>query len=572
MEMLKNIKVRVKFLIAFLIIILISAGSNYLSLSKLKVINDNEKISDHNVEELVRLANLEKNLLEVRGDLQAIAYNIDSQANENYFKNIKSLFNDSDRLISEYENSEFDYLEGEEKVFNVLKTNYNQYKVNAESIIESRKSGKDEIAQQQYGKSIQTKDIVINELHKITNMNQNSSEEIKIKNQEIFNNSRHMANIILIISLIITIVMGIYMSESVVTVLKRIQNYSEALANYDLTQDINDNRKDEFGITIRAIKDIQDNLKDLIRIVIDKSQDLSASSQELSATIEELNVKFIEINDSTTGIAQGVQDASAATEEMSASLEEVTSRMEMLASSASDGNDKSYEIKDKAIKTKNISGESRDLAIRLYNEKERSILKAIEDVKVVEEIQNMAEIISAIAEQTNLLALNAAIEAARAGENGRGFAVVVEEVRKLAEQSSETVQIIESTILKVQEATKNLSDNAKEVLEFMDDTVMKDYDAFFTTLDNNVEDSNFISDMSGDIASMAQEITATMNELSQVVESLAKNSEVSSDNTVYISEGMDEIALGTDQISIAAVSQAELAESLNDMVTKFKIS
>ncbi|WP_313755934.1 methyl-accepting chemotaxis protein [Tissierella sp.] len=570
--MLKNIKVRVKFLIAFLIIILISAGSNYLSLSKLKVINDNEKISDHNVEELVRLANLEKNLLEVRGDLQAIAYNIDSQANENYFKNIKSLFNDSDRLISEYENSEFDYLEGEEKVFNVLKTNYNQYKVNAESIIESRKSGKDEIAQQQYGKSIQTKDIVINELHKITNMNQNSSEEIKIKNQEIFNNSRHMANIILIISLIITIVMGIYMSESVVTVLKRIQNYSEALANYDLTQDINDNRKDEFGITIRAIKDIQDNLKDLIRIVIDKSQDLSASSQELSATIEELNVKFIEINDSTTGIAQGVQDASAATEEMSASLEEVTSRMEMLASSASDGNDKSYEIKDKAIKTKNISGESRDLAIRLYNEKERSILKAIEDVKVVEEIQNMAEIISAIAEQTNLLALNAAIEAARAGENGRGFAVVVEEVRKLAEQSSETVQIIESTILKVQEATKNLSDNAKEVLEFMDDTVMKDYDAFFTTLDNNVEDSNFISDMSGDIASMAQEITATMNELSQVVESLAKNSEVSSDNTVYISEGMDEIALGTDQISIAAVSQAELAESLNDMVTKFKIS
>ncbi|MBU5255429.1 methyl-accepting chemotaxis protein [Tissierella praeacuta] len=570
--MLKDVKVRVKFLIAFLIIILISASSNYLSLSKLKVINENQKISDHNIEELIRLGNLEKNLLEVRGDLQAIAYDVGFQANEKYSENIESLFKDSDRLIFEYENSEFDYLEGEEEIFNVLKANYNLYKGSAESIIESRRGEKHEIAQQQYKESIQIKDIVINELHKITNMNQNSSEEIKMKNEEIFNNSKHMVNVILIISLMVTIFMGIYMSESVVTVLKRIQNYSEALASYDLTQDINDSRKDEFGITIRAMKNIQDNLKDIIRIVMGKSQDLSASSQELSATIEELSAKFIEINDSTTGIAQGMQDTSASTEEMSASLEEVTSRMEMLASSASDGNNKAYEIKDKAIKTKNISGESRDIAVRLYNEKERSILKAIEDVRVVEEIKTMAEIISSIAEQTNLLALNAAIEAARAGENGKGFAVVVEEVRKLAEQSSETVQIIESTILRVQEATKNLSYNAKEILEFMDDTVMKDYDAFFTTLDNNVEDSNFISNMSEDIAAMTQEITATMNELSQVVEGLAKNAEDSSDNTVYISEGMDEIALGTEQIAMTAVNQAKLAESLNDMVRKFKIS
>lgn len=570
--MLKDVKVRVKFLIAFLIIILISASSNYLSLSKLKVINENQKISDHNIEELIRLGNLEKNLLEVRGDLQAIAYDVGFQANEKYSENIESLFKDSDRLIFEYENSEFDYLEGEEEIFNVLKANYNLYKGSADSIIESRRGEKHEIAQRQYKESIQIKDIVINELHKITNMNQNSSEEIKMKNEEIFNNSKHMVNVILIISLMVTIFMGIYMSESVVTVLKRIQNYAEALASYDLTQDINDSRKDEFGITIRAMKNIQDNLKDIIRIVMGKSQDLSASSQELSATIEELSAKFIEINDSTTGIAQGMQDTSASTEEMSASLEEVTSRMEMLASSASDGNNKAYEIKDKAIKTKNISGESRDIAVKLYNEKERSILKAIEDVRVVEEIKTMAEIISSIAEQTNLLALNAAIEAARAGENGRGFAVVVEEVRKLAEQSSETVQIIESTILRVQEATKNLSDNAEEILEFIDDTVMKDYDAFFTTLDNNVEDSNFISNMSEDIAAMTQEITATMNELSQVVEGLAKNAEDSSDNTVYISEGMDEIALGTEQIAMTAVNQAKLAESLNDMVRKFKIS
>ncbi len=569
--MFKTIKVRVKFLCAFLVIIIMSTSANYLSLAKFNKINDNQNISDNNTEDVIRLTKVESNLSQITSNLQAISYKAYSQSANDYSQNISSLFSSCDELISEYENSEFDYLEGEEEIFNTFKTNYDKYKKNAKSIIESSQSGKHEIDFYQYKETAAIIDAATKELYKIANMNENNSKEIKIKNKEIFNTSKHMVNTISIVSFILTIIIGTYMAESVMLLLNRIRKYSKGLANYDLTQDIKNGRKDEFGMALGSIQQIQDNLKNLIKIIADESQDLSASSQELSATIEEINAKFIEINDSAKGIAKEMQDSSSSTEEMGASVEEVTSNMEVLSKIASDGNDKSLVIKDKSLKAKEVNNTSRNQVITLYNEKEKNILKAIEDVKVVEEIKAMSDVISGIADQTNLLALNAAIEAARAGENGKGFAVVAEEVRRLAEQSSKTVAIIGDTILKVEASTKNLSDNAKEVLEFMDNTVMKDYDTFLTTLDDNVEDSNFISDMSQNIASMTQEITATMNQLNQAVESLYKNAEKSSSNTSYISGGIDEITQGVGQISNTAESQAELAQNLNDMVARFKI-
>lgn len=566
----KNLKVGVKFIAAFLIIIILSVSCNFIALSKFKTINENHKISDSNSEEIIRLAELEKNLIEIRNDLESLVYKVGTKSSADYIENIESLFAVSDKLISEYENSDNDYIEDEEEIFNTFKAKYDKYKENINFITESSQSGFSNTGRL-FGETIEVRDSAIYNLNKIMEMNKNSSEEIKKKNEDNFKSSRHMVYLMSVISLIITIVIATYMSWSVLVLLKRLQKYSESLANYDLTEDIKNDRKDEFGDTINAIKRIQENLKSLVGDIVIKTQDLSASSQELSATTEEINAKFIEINNSTGEIAQGTQDSSAATEEMSASVEEVTSSMEMLAASASEGNNKSYEIKDKAIKTKEISSASRDAALRLYNEREKDILQAIEDVKVVGEIKTMAEAISDIAEQTNLLALNAAIEAARAGEDGRGFAVVAEEVRKLAEQSSSTVEVIESTILKVQKATENLSNNAKEVLEFINVKVMKDYDGFLATLDNNVEDSNFVNSMSDDIASMSQEITATMNQLSQAVENIAKNTEVSSENTAHIAEGINEMSQGVDQIAVTAGSQAELAENINNMVAKFKI-
>ena len=138
----------------------------------------------------------------------------------------------------------------------------------------------------------------------------------------------------------------------------------------------------------------------------------------------------------------------------------------------------------------------------------------------------MADTISSISDQTNLLALNAAIEAARAGEQGKGFAVLAEEVRKLAEQSSEAVINIQATIKEVSEAFQDLRDNSFEILNFISEDVNTQFSKFVAIGNDYYEDAEFYANASENIASMSGEINATMEQVSSAIEDLAKQAQI----------------------------------------------
>ncbi|MEL7596589.1 MAG: methyl-accepting chemotaxis protein, partial [Clostridiaceae bacterium] len=262
--------------------------------------------------------------------------------------------------------------------------------------------------------------------------------EKEFLNKEILSNMRNLLIInfiIVLISIILVEVLTKGITKNINLILNTLEEIKEGNLNVFCTVSSND----EIGDIANDLNNTTVELKNLIKGINDKTEEINMSCENVTYSIKEAFEKIDLITSSTREIVRVMEENSASLEEVGASSQEIAETTIDTADIAEKGKDKSIKIKGQGEEISNKSQLYRNSAVEIFKVKQENMLKAIRDGKIVEEIKNIAETIEEIASQTNLLALNAAIEAASAGEAGRGFAVVADEVRKLAEESTESV-------------------------------------------------------------------------------------------------------------------------------------
>lgn len=408
-------------------------------------------------------------------------------------------------------------------------------------------------------------------MDKLIDINLRQADEEYNENNATFKVSLYTINIITVIGLLLAIMFGWLISGMISNQLRKVVVFAEAIGEGDLTNKIHIDSRDEIGMLAKSLNLAGDKIRMLISEIINSSSDLSATSEELSATTEEISSKMEIVTESINQIARGTQDLSAITEEVSASTEEIGSTTMKLSESADGAKESSKEITSRAKSIKNKAENEISVSNSIYEKQQTNITKAIEEGKVVEDVRVMADSIASIAEQTNLLALNAAIEAARAGEQGKGFAVVADEVRKLAEQSTQAVGNIQNMVVQVQSAFDNLTQSGHDMLEFMLSNVKPSYMLLSETGLQYEKDSEYINEMASGIASAAKQMSETIEQVNIVIQNVSATAEESAASSEEILASIDETNTGIQEVTKAAQGQAELAEKLNLMVQKFKI-
>jgi methyl-accepting chemotaxis protein len=376
-----------------------------------------------------------------------------------------------------------------------------------------------------------------------------------------------VSGISLLLGIIIVWLFASYMSKPI----KMVTKHMGHLAEGDLTQKkVKIKSKDETGQLGEALNQLQSNFRSIISSVSTTSETLASHSEELSQSANE-------VKNGAVQVASTMQELASGSETQANSASDLAEGMNTFAEKVKEANENGYRIEQNSKVVLNMTHEGSDIMKQSVKQMEKidaivhdSVQKVYGLDKQSQEISNLVTVIKDVADQTNLLALNAAIEAARAGEHGKGFAVVADEVRKLAEQVSDSVTDITNIVSNIQKESNLVSDSLKDGYKEVEQgkaqmmTTSETFEGISEAVTEMVNSITTISEKLVEIATNAQVMNQSIEEIASVSEESAAGVEQTAASMQQTSSIMEEVVGSSEQL-------ANVAEELNSLVRNFKL-
>lgn len=474
------------------------------------------------------LANASTSFQRARVNLYSAVIETDKTQIHNYQNKSDQYFNDMENDFKQYQGSGLSA--DEAKQLGDLQSQLSDYKSVSGEILQQKANGGDAAAfaiVRSQANSIG--DNIDNAFDNLRSSQLKSAQKSKSDALNDYNRARKVSILVIIIALLISLTSGYQLSRSISKPLGEMASVADDIAKGDLTRNIADNDgKDEISTLSRCIHQMVNNLCDFINHVQDNAHTVASSSQQLTANAQQTSSAATEAASTVTEIAATMdqvaqnaqqvavlsEDASKQAEQGTKAVDRITSQMDAIDSASSNAS---------------------------------QVVNGLSDT--LSQVNQIVDLITNIADQTNLLALNAAIEAARAGEQGRGFAVVADEVRKLAEQSAHASKDISQLIVKV------LSES-KRAVEAM------------TEGSKQVKEGALVA---GEVGVKFQEIIALISRLVEQIQSVAAASEQVSAGVQNVAASTEEQTAAMEEVSNASDQLASMANDLNALVGKYRL-
>lgn len=489
MKFFRDMKISLKILAGFFIILILISIMGIVGVNSLnKIYSSYKAMYENNVKAFIYISSVLDGFERQRINYRNVLLSRNESEMQSYIQKTSELSSEYKSGLQEFSKviKEKDIIEEYQKLISY----FEQYDQLTNQIIELAKTNKKEAINLLFKpSSAQLVTDVSNSIQRLYDMERKYIENLNLQNERLAHQTEVLLIIIIVVSIGIAIVLALFISNIISRPLNKMVFVAEAIADGDLTIEVENDSKDEIGKLAMAFNKMVESLNELIHGVKSSAEQVALGAKQLA--------------DASQSLAQGATEQASVIEELNASVEEVSAQTKQNTQNVEEASKFASQIKEDA---------------KAGMQQMEHMMRAMEEISL--ESANISKIIKTIDEiafQTNILALNAAVEAARAGSYGKGFAVVAEEVRNLATRSAnaakETSSLIESTIKKI-ETGDQITKQTYTAL----DKIVKSIDKMAMIM-------NDISYSSKEQSEAIAQITEGINQVANVVQSNSANSQ-----------------------------------------------